>query len=102
MPSKAKPEELEKSLSQIRQGRFYSSIRFCTEEYGYPAETLCKILHVSRPAYYKWLCGKPCARQAENERIEKLVEKNAGSKLYHVLLDRRKSGYGGKGYLCTA
>lgn len=34
----------------------------------------CKILHVSRSAYYKWLNGKPSARQTENERIAELVE----------------------------
>ena len=34
----------------------------------------CRVLHISRSAYYKWLRQKPCAREVENERIGKLVE----------------------------
>lgn len=34
----------------------------------------CKLLKVSRSAYYKWLSGKVPQRQAENERIAALAE----------------------------
>jgi len=34
----------------------------------------CKLLKVSRSAYYKWLSGKLSQRQAENERIAALAE----------------------------
>ena len=37
-------------------------------------EGLCEAAHVSRAAYYKWLNGKPCARQVENERIAAIAE----------------------------
>jgi len=53
----------------------YQAIKYCSEEYHYPIETACKILHVSRSAYYKWLRGDFGARTVENERIADLVEK---------------------------
>lgn len=34
----------------------------------------CTILGVSRAAYYRWLSGKKCAREQENEKIAELVE----------------------------
>lgn len=37
-------------------------------------ESACKLLKVSRSAYYKWLSGKLPQRQAENERIATLAE----------------------------
>ena len=53
----------------------YQAIKYCSEEYHYPIETACEILHVSRSAYYKWLRGDFGARTVENERIADLVEK---------------------------
>ena len=43
-------------------------------EHGYPVEKSCKILKISRAAYYRWANGKPSSRTAENERIADLVE----------------------------
>lgn len=37
-------------------------------------EPSCRILHVSKSAYYKWRSGKLCKRQAENEHIAELAE----------------------------
>ena len=37
-------------------------------------ESACKLLKVSRSAYYKWLSGKLSQRQTENERIATLAE----------------------------
>ena len=37
-------------------------------------EVCCRILHVSRGAYYRWLSGKQSVRQKENEEIANLAE----------------------------
>jgi len=58
----------------MRQRHIYKSIRFCVEEFSYPVDSACSILHVARSAYYKWLNGSPCERQIENSRIAKIVE----------------------------
>ena len=50
------------------------SIRDCHEEYGYPIDPCCSILHVSRNAYYNWLSGRLSEREKENERIADLAE----------------------------
>lgn len=52
----------------------YVSIRDCHDEYGYPIEPCCSILHVSRNAYYNWLSGKLSEREKENEHIADLAE----------------------------
>ena len=58
----------------MRQERQYRAIRDCHEEYHYPIEAACKILHVSRAAYYKWKGGQKSRRAMENERLAELVE----------------------------
>ena len=58
----------------MRQDKLYEAIRFCKEEFSYPVDSACEILQISRSAYYKWLTGKLCPREIENERIAKLVE----------------------------
>ena len=58
----------------MRQRNLYVSIRDCHEEYGYPVESCCSILHISGNAYYKWLSGKLSEREKENERIAELAE----------------------------
>lgn len=70
----------------MRQGHLYSAIRDC----AYPVDISCRILRVSRAAYYKWLSGKPSARAAENERISKLIEtihENSPDKGYRRIRD---------------
>ena len=42
---------------------------------GYPVDSACKVLHVSRAAYYMWLSGKTGVRWNENHRIAELIEK---------------------------
>ena len=44
------------------------------QEYNYPIQAVCNLLHVSRAAYYKWLSGKKSSRTVENEHIAALVE----------------------------
>ena len=46
----------------------------CTKQLGYPVEQACKILKVSRSAYYKWLNGSKSARETENIRIADIAE----------------------------
>lgn len=46
----------------------------CTEQLGYPVEQACKILKVSRSAYYKWLNGSKSVRETENIRIADIAE----------------------------
>lgn len=42
--------------------------------YGDPVEQTCAIAGVSRAAYYRWLSGKKCARELENEKIAEIME----------------------------
>lgn len=58
----------------MRQGNVYDSIHSCVEEFDYPVESACAIMHVARSAYYKWLDGVLSARQIENIRIASIVE----------------------------
>ena len=44
------------------------------QQLGYPVEQACKILKVSRSAYYKWLNGSKSARETENIRIADIAE----------------------------
>ena len=59
----------------MRQSNLYVSIRDCHEEYGYPIDPCCSILHVSRNAYYNWLSGRLSEREKENGRIADLAER---------------------------
>ena len=52
----------------------YFTVREGHEEYGYPVEQSCRILKISRAAYYRWLTGELSPRTSENERIADLVE----------------------------
>ncbi len=58
----------------MRQPHLYSSIKYCTETYGYPVEPCCRILHVSRAAYYKWLRGDDGERVRQNRIIAEKIE----------------------------
>lgn len=44
-------------------------------ESGNAVEEACKILHVSRAAYYRWVSGSKSSRTAENEAIAEKIEK---------------------------
>ena len=58
----------------MRQSHIYLAIKECKEEYGDPVELPCDMLGVSRAAYYRWLSGKKCSRELENEKIAELME----------------------------
>lgn len=58
----------------MRQSHLYSSIKYCNETKNYPVELCCRILHVARSAYYKWLNGDIGERIRENEQIAKKME----------------------------
>lgn len=40
---------------------------------GWPIEWMCKILNVSRAAYYKWLHRDPNPKELENEEVLKAI-----------------------------
>lgn len=56
------------------QEHIYLAIKESKEEYGYPVEEACRLLKVSRAAYYRWLSGKKCRRELENEKIAEIME----------------------------
>ena len=58
----------------MRQSHIYLAIKECKEEYGDPVELSCDMLGVSRAAYYRWLSGKKCDRELENEKIAEIME----------------------------
>ena len=58
----------------MRHGHLYASIQECHTEKGYPIEEACKLLHVARSAYHKWVSGKTSHRIAENEEIARTIE----------------------------
>ena len=59
----------------MRNVQVYRAIRDCHREKLYPIEVLCKLLKVSRAAYYRWASGKRSHRELENEYIADKVEK---------------------------
>jgi len=75
----------------------YRAIKECHEEKGYPIETACALLHVSRSAYHKWVSGKLSRRAEENERLagilEEIHEENP-DKGYRRLNDDLRHDYG--------
>lgn len=58
----------------MRQSHLYEAIKYYAEEYNYPVELSCEILHVARSAYYKWLKGDLGKRVRENEQIAEAIE----------------------------
>ena len=52
----------------------YESVRDCHTEFGYPIETACLILNISRSAYYRWSSGYVSKRAAANERLAEVIE----------------------------
>lgn len=64
----------EAGLSQVRQSHIYLTIQECRKEFGYPVELCCGLLQISRAAYYRWLSGKKCRRELENEKIAEIAE----------------------------
>lgn len=65
----------ERCLSQVRFEYTYMAIKECHIAYGVAIETACKLLHVSRSAYYKWVSGKLSFRTLENEKLATMLEK---------------------------
>lgn len=54
--------------------RQYRTIQACEEEYSYPVGCVCKILGVSRAAYYRWASGKASQRAAQNNKLADKIE----------------------------
>ena len=61
---------------------------------GYPVDAVCKLLHVSRSAYNKWVAGKLSRGVSENEQIAEKIEKihaESPDKGYRRINDVEKS-----------
>ena len=58
----------------MRQSHIYLAIKENSEEYGDSVEQSCALLGVSRAAYYRWVSGKKCTRELENERVAEIIE----------------------------
>ncbi len=65
----------ERCLSQVRQGHIYKAIKECYLDEKYPIEVSCRLLHVARSAYNKWVSDKPSHRTAENKQLAVEIEK---------------------------
>ena len=59
----------------MRHAQIYQAIKEEREEHGYPIGSLCRLGHVSRAAYYKWLRREIPACEAENKRIADEIER---------------------------
>ncbi len=57
----------------MRQPHLYRAVQECHTARS-PIEETCKILHISRAAYYCWASGKWSIRTLKNERIAEKVE----------------------------
>ncbi|WFD12330.1 IS3 family transposase [Tepidibacter hydrothermalis] len=57
----------------MRNENKYLAIKALSSEKGYAITTLCKILEISRAAYYKWLRREKSQRELKNEHLLKLV-----------------------------
>ena len=65
--------------------------------YGYPVGTCCRLLHVSRSAYYKWLNDDVGDRVKFNRRLAELIEQihmEDSSKGYRRIRDDLERDYG--------
>ncbi len=59
----------------MRQSHLYLAIQESHHEKGYPIESCCKVLGVSRSAYYKWTSGEQSNREQQNKEIAEKIEK---------------------------
>lgn len=60
-------------MSQFRRLLEYQAIRTLSEEKGYPVETLCSFLHVTRSAYYRWIKNPKSTNETRNEKIAEKI-----------------------------
>lgn len=58
----------------MRQGNLYKAIQGCKEDCGYPIDSACELLKVSRSAYYKWASQRLSPRELENRQIAEKAE----------------------------
>lgn len=62
----------------MRQSHLYAAIQAEHVEKDHFVEPMCKLLHVSHSAYYKWASGKQCQRTIENKRLAGKIEQIHG------------------------
>lgn len=81
----------------MRQRYIHTAIQSCHENYGFPIETACELLHVSRSAYHKWASGKLSCRVKANELLADKIEEihlHSPDKGYRRLNDDLRHDYG--------
>ena len=64
----------ERSLSLTRNLYKYQAIKALSEEKHYPVQRLCKYLHLSRGAYYRWLKKPVSFSERYNEEISEKIK----------------------------
>ena len=62
-------------MGQVRQLRLYRAIQAYSKDCHASKELCCRILCVSRSAYYRWTSGKLSRRAIENEQLTDKIEK---------------------------
>ena len=58
----------------MRQWNLYKAIQGCKVDCGYPIDSACELLKVSRSAYYKWATQKLSQRELNNGHIAEKAE----------------------------
>ncbi|MEK4628786.1 IS3 family transposase [Solibacillus sp. FSL R7-0682] len=71
---KVRGNRKEASLSKLRTQSHYLAIKELAEKEKFPILLLCKLVNVSRAAYYKWLNRQPTSHELENKQLIESIE----------------------------
>jgi len=58
----------------VRQENTYMAVKYLHDTEQYPVKELCRLLHLNRSAYYKWMKRKSSQSRLLNEQIVELIE----------------------------
>lgn len=58
----------------MRQENTYMAVKYLHDTEQYPVKELCRLLHLNRSAYYKWMKRKSSQSRLLNEQIVELIE----------------------------
>lgn len=61
-------------MSLIRHQCEYEAVKELSEQEAFPVWKLCRLLHITHSAYYKWLNCPKSSHEQENKRIAKDIE----------------------------
>ncbi len=85
------------TLGRLRKTCIYKAIMETHKEYEYPISALCKLGHVTRSAYYKWVNRTLPEEEQKNLKISKIVEdihEQSSDKGYRRIRDDLKRYHG--------